>query len=66
MIKNNYVYKKNWLFQYQCTPPLNGRSSRKEIPASGSGVAFIENARTMYTDFIKAHDGPILSCLKKL
>ena len=45
MITNNYVYKKNGLFQFQCTPPLNGRSSRKEIPAIGSGVAFIENAR---------------------
>ena len=75
MMKKSYVYKKYWLFQYKCSPPLKGKSIRKEIPASFKEVTFVQNAREqkflmdynwMYTDFIKAHDGPTSSRLKEL
>ena len=72
--KELYLYKKckaikYGLFQYQCSPPLNGKSIRNEIPAYRSEVRFIQNARKqkylmdsnlMYADFIKAHAGPNL------
>ena len=63
------------LFQYQCSPPLNGKSIRKEIPTYRSEVRFIQNARKqkylmdsnlMDTDFIKAHDGLNLGRLENL
>ena len=63
------------LFQYQCSPPLNGKSIRKEIPAYRSEVRFIQNAHKqkylmdsnlMYTDFIKAHAGPYLGRLENV
>ena len=75
MMKNNYVCKKYWLFQYQCSPPLKEKSVRKEIPPSFKEIAFVQNAREqkflmdynwMYTDFIKARDGPSSSRLKEL
>ena len=47
----------------------------KKSPQVAAGLRFIQNApeqkyfmdyNWMYTDFIKAHDGPILSRLEKL
>ena len=78
--KELYLYKKYktikyGLFQYQCSPPLNGKSIRNEIPAYRSEVRFIQNARKqkylmdsnlMYTDFIKAHAGPNLGRLENV
>ena len=71
----NYKTIKYGLFQYQCSPPLHGKSIRKEIPAYRSEVRFIQNARKqkylmdsnlMYTDFIKAHDGLNLGRLENV
>ena len=75
MMKKSYVFKKYWLFQYYCSTALKGKSIRKEIPASFKEVTSAQNAREqkflvdynwMYTDFIKAHDGPTSSRLKEL
>ena len=67
-IQNNKIWT-------QCSPPLNGKSIRNEIPAYRSEVRFIQNARKqkylmdsnlMYTDFIKAHAGPNLGRLENV
>ena len=50
--KELYLYKKYktikyGLFQYQCSPPLNGKSIRNEIPAYRSEVTFIQIGQTI-------------------